>query len=298
MHEDLGTLLNKGYGTWKRNMIIAVPFILDLMATILFSIFAITLFVMVFVLPEIASSTVADNVPPEVYLGILSSLLKENLLLFIIGTVFILMLFLLIGSFFEAGAIGMCRLALISGDTSIGQMWSSARHHALNLLFAKTLVGLIIVAGVIFIVPGVVISGGLETLESNPTSTGSILIGLGTLFWFLYAMIVGILLFFVEYALVVDDLDPISALEKSIEFFKNNIGGVIAIIGIIVFISLTLEIVGSAISSVETLADIWSLAYLFVSLFVVRPLTTIWITRMYMDRTGKKLYSFDMYAFE
>ncbi len=64
MYEDMGTLLNKGYGTWTRNMVIAVPFILDLMATIIFSLFAVALFVIVFVMPEIASSTVADNIPP------------------------------------------------------------------------------------------------------------------------------------------------------------------------------------------------------------------------------------------
>lgn len=294
----MGTLLNKGYGTWTRNMVIAVPFILDLMATIIFSLFAVTLFVMVFVMPEIASSTIADNVPPEVYLGILSSLLKENLLLFIAGTLFLLILFLLIGSFFEAGAIGMCRLALLSGDTSVGQMWASARHHVLNLLLAKTLVGLIIMAGVVFLVPGVLSSGGLETLATDPASTGSVLIALGTIVWFLYALVAGILLFFVEYALVVDDLDPISALEKSLEFFKDNKISVITIIGIIVAISLALEIFGSAISSVEALANIWSLVYLFISVLVIRPLTTIWITRIYMDRTGKELYSFDMYAFE
>ncbi|WP_370576055.1 hypothetical protein [Methanomethylovorans sp.] len=298
MQEDLGTLLNRGYGTWTRNMKIAVPFILDLMATIIFSLFAITLFVIVFVMPEIASSTVADNVPPEVYLEILSSLLKENLLLFIAGTLLLLIFLLLIGSFFEAGAIGMCRLALLSGDTSIGQMWSSARHHVLNLLLAKTLVALIIMAGVLFLVPGALSAGELEALATDPTSTGSILIGLGTLAWFLYALVAGILLFFVEYALVVDDLDPISALEKSLEFFRDNKVSVIAIIGIIVIISLALEIFGSAISSVEALADVWSLAYLFLSVLVIRPLTTIWITRMYMDRTGKELYSFDMYSFE
>lgn len=298
MHEDMSTLLNRGYGTWTRNMVIAVPFILDLMATFLFSIFAIILFVIVFVMPEIASSTVADNVPPEVYLGILSSLLKENLLLFIAGTLFLLIMFLLIGSFFEAGAIGMCRLALLSGDTSVGQMWTSARHHVLNLLLAKTLVGLIIMAGVIFLVPGVLSSGGLETLATDPTSTGSVLIALGAMAWFLYALVAGILLFFVEYALVVDDLDPISALEKSLDFFRNNKISVITIIGIIVAISLALEIFGSAISSIDTLADIWSLLYLFISVLVIRPLTTIWITRMYMDHTGKELYSFDTYAFE
>lgn len=298
MHEDMSTLLNRGYGTWTRNMVIAVPFILDLMATFLFSIFAIILFVIVFVMPEIASSTVADNVPPEVYLEILSSLLKENLLLFIAGTLFLLIMFLLIGSFFEAGAIGMCHHALLSGDTSVGQMWTSARHHVLNLLLAKTLVGLIIMAGVIFLVPGVLSSGGLETLATDPTSTGSILIALGAMAWFLYALVAGILLFFVEYALVVDDLDPISSLEKSLEFFRENKTGVIAIIGIIVAISLALEIFGSAISSVEALANVWSLVYLFISVLVIRPLTTIWITRMYIDRTGKELYSFDMYAFE
>ena len=29
MHEDMGTLLNKGYGTWTRNMAIAVPAFLN-----------------------------------------------------------------------------------------------------------------------------------------------------------------------------------------------------------------------------------------------------------------------------
>jgi hypothetical protein len=298
MHEDLGTLLNKGYRTWNRNMIIAVPFILDLMATIIFSLFAVTIFLMIFVMPEIASSTIAGDVPPEVYLEILGSLLKENLLLFIAGTLFLLILFVFIGSDFGAGAIGMCRLALLSGDTSVGQMWASARHHVLNLMFAKILVALIIMAGVVFLVPGILIAGDLGSLGSDPTSTGSILLAVGMLAWFLYALVAGILLFFVEYALVVDDLDPISALEKSLEFFKDNKAGVISIIGIIVAISLGLEIFGSAISSVEALSDVWSLVYLFLSVIVIRPLTTTWIARMYMDRTGKELYSFDIYNFE
>jgi hypothetical protein len=298
MHEDLGTLLNKGYRTWNRNMIIAVPFILDMMATIIFSLFAVTIFLMIFVVPEIASSTIAGDVPPEVYLEILGSLLKENLLLLVAGALFLLILFLFIGSFFEAGAIGMCRLALLSGDTSVGQMWASARHHVLNLMFAKILVALIIMAGVVFLVPGILIAGDLGSLGSDPTSTGSILLAVGMLAWFLYALVAGILLFFVEYALVVDDLDPISALEKSLEFFKDNKAGVISIIGIIVAISLGLEIFGSAISSVEALSDVWSLVYLFLSVIVIRPLTTTWIARMYMDRTGKELYSFDIYNFE
>lgn len=298
MHEDLGTLLNKGYRTWNRNMIIAVPFILDMMATIIFSLFAVTIFLMIFVVPEIASSTIAGDVPPEVYLEILGSLLKENLLLLVAGALFLLILFLFIGSFFEAGAIGMCRLALLSGDTSVGQMWASARHHVLNLMFAKILVALIIMAGVVFLVPGILIAGDLGSLGSDPTSTGSILLAVGMLAWFLYALVAGILLFFVEYALVVDDLDPISALEKSLEFFKDNKAGVISIIGIIVAISLGLEIFGSAISSVQALSDVWSLVYLFLSVIVIRPLTTTWIARMYMDRTGKELYSFDIYNFE
>jgi hypothetical protein len=83
-----------------------------------------------------------------------------------------------------------------------------------------------------------------------------------------------------------------------LEFFRDNKAGVITIIGIIVAISLALEILGSAISSVEPLADAWSLVYLFLSVLVIRPLTTIWITRMYIDRTGKELYSFDMYSFK
>ena len=149
-----------------------------------------------------------------------------------------------------------------------------------------------------FLVPGILIAGDLGSLGSDPTSTGSILLAVGMLAWFLYALVAGILLFFVEYALVVDDLDPISALEKSLEFFKDNKAGVISIIGIIVAISLGLEIFGSAISSVEALSDVWSLVYLFLSVIVIRPLTTTWIARMYMDRTGKELYSFDIYNFE
>ena len=298
MHEDLGTLLKKGYGTWTRNMIIAVPFILDLMATLLFALFAVFLFVMFFMAPAITSSTIANNVPPEVYLNILGSLLKENLLLFMAGTLVLLISFLLIESFFEAGAIGMCRLALLSGDTSVAQMWLSGFHNVVNLLLVKIMSGLIIMSGVLFLVPGALSAGGLGSLTTNPTSTGGILLGFGVLLWFIYALVAGILLFFAEYALVIDDLDPISALEKSLEFFRHNKAGVLAIIATIVAISLTLEMLGSAISSVEALADFWSLAYLFLSVLVIRPLTTIWITRMYLDRTEKELYSFDIYTFK
>ncbi|MBC7086509.1 MAG: hypothetical protein H5T43_09165 [Methanomethylovorans sp.] len=116
--------------------------------------------------------------------------------------------------------------------------------------------------------------------------------------WFVYALIAVLSLFFVEYALVVDDLDPISALQRSVLFFKDNKASVIGIIGIIISISLALQILGSAVSSVQFLANVWNLIYLFISVFVIRPLTTIWITRMYMARTGKTLYSFDQYLLD
>jgi len=99
-------------------------------------------------------------------------------------------------------------------------------------------------------------------------------------------------------ALSVDDLDPISALQRSVLFFKDNKASVIGIIGTIISISLALQILGSAVSSVQFLANVWNLVYLFISVFVIRPLTTIWITRMYMARTGKTLYSFDQYLLD
>jgi len=300
MQEDLGTVLNKGYGTWTRNMIIAVPFIFDLLATIILSFLAAALFVIIFVMPEISSYAIAGNVPPETYLEIIRSLLEENLLLLIGGALLLLLLLLSVGSFFEAGAIGMCHLALSSGDTSLKQMLLSGRHHVLNLVLARIMVALIIMAGIIFLVPGVLTAGKLDTLTlvTDPTSAGTILMGLGLLAWFVYALIAVLSLFFVEYALVVDDLDPISALQRSVLFFKDNKASVIGIIGIIISISLALQILGSAVSSVQFLANVWNLIYLFISVFVIRPLTTIWITRMYMARTGKTLYSFDQYLLD
>ncbi|MBN2110649.1 MAG: hypothetical protein JW705_06135, partial [Methanosarcinaceae archaeon] len=120
----------------------------------------------------------------------------------------------------------------------------------------------------------------------------------GLLLWGSYVLILSIVLVFVEYALVIDHLDPLSAIENGISFFLSNKVSALALWLLLIGISLLFGIIGNLLSYVDVLSQVWTFLDFMLTVLVIRPLITIWWTRFYLGRNARKLYSFDEYVFD
>lgn len=301
MAEDIGTVINKGINTWKRNLSICFPFIFSMIATIIFSVLSVFIIVLLFVVPVLSYQNIdPENLSPDQLFAMFYDVLAENIIPAIAVSLILLIIYMLISAFFQAGAIGMAKAASEKGNTGLGDMISEGRKNFFNLFLVNILVLLAIVAGVIFLVPGILSVGDMSLFLSNPYSqTGTILLmGLGFILWMLYILILSMVLFLVNYSLVIDHLDPLGAVGKGISVFRHNIFSVFMLWLLIMGISVLLSVITEAVSGMQTLATVWSFLNFILGIIVIQPLEAVWITRFYLDRTGKKLYCFEDYILD
>ena len=200
-----------------------------------------------------------------------------------------------IQAYFTAGVIVMARIASEKGTTVLSDMFQPARENVINLLLVKILIFLIILSGIIFIVPGILAVGDIQTIISYPgeSITNSILLAFGLMMWILYAIVISIIFSFVEYSLVINRLDPISAIENGLRCMMDNKRDVISMWMVLIALSMITSVVGEMLSSIAFFETFWTFADLAISFAVIQPLTAVWWTRLYMDRTGKNLYNID-----
>jgi hypothetical protein len=201
--------------------------------------------------------------------GLLPSLLISFLLL------------MLFGSFFFAGAIGMARQALQTGRASTGTMWSSGRRNIASLFLNTLLIDLIMAAGLIFLLPWVLVSA---VHIGDTTSMGLLLAGV--LLLILYALSASLILALSPYALVVEGLGPLQALRASAAFFRQNKFDVFLLWLIVLALAMGLQMLGgwSSADPAKSLQPLSALAGA-LNIIVVSPLSTLWWTRLYLSRT-------------
>lgn len=296
MPQDIGTIINKGFGTWTGNLNISLPFILNFGINGLLALMAFVVFVVAFVMPELSSIGLdAANISPEQMLSILSSVIVDNTILIIVGFAIIMTLMMFVQSYFMAGAIGMSKVAMEAGAANLNDMLFYGNKNVVNLFLTSILLALIMFVGVVFVVPGVLALDSFNMLLSNPeeTAASSALFAFGFFVWMFYILIVSVILSIVKYTLVVENLDPISALETGFRFFMGNKLDIFLMWLILISISIFIGIIGGGIGSVPVLSTIWSIVDFVISIAVIPPLTTIWWTRLYLSRTGRKLYDVD-----
>ncbi len=301
MAEDIGTVISKGFGTWTKNLNICVPFILEMITAIAFFVFSLLIFTLIFIIPVVSQQNIdPDNLSPEEMLSMFSDVFLENMWLLIFVGIIIFLLYMLVQSFFAAGAIGMARAASEKGNTDLGDMFNAGRENFLNLFLVNVLVSLLAIAGLVFLVPGIISIGDVSIFLANPDSAvaGVTILTIGMLAWVLYIISLSLLFFLVDHALVIDGLDPIGAIEQGISVFRNNMFSVFLMWLWVVGITVALTLIGEATSYVDVVAQLWSFAEFILSTIVIQPLIVVWLTRFYLNRTEKKLYSFEDYMLD
>lgn len=300
MKEDITTVVHKGFSTWKRNLAICVPFILEILSTVFLVLVSLVLFASFFILPAATTGSLnPEQLTPDEFMAITESLLTGSFWsLLAFGIVFVL-LYILIQSFFLAGAIGMSKEASERGDTSIRDMYEYGMKNLVNMFLTRILVLLISLAGIVFMIPGILSIGDLGVLIDNPQAiAGTFMLIFGLLLWFFYLLVVSIALIFVQYALVLDGLDPVSAIEKGVSVFLSNKSSTIGLWLFLMAIAVMSGLIGELAGYVEALSQIWSLTNFMLTLLVIQPLTIIWWTRLYLNRSGRKLYSIEDYILD
>ncbi|HHV24865.1 MAG TPA: hypothetical protein GXX65_10195 [Methanosarcina sp.] len=291
MYEDFGTILSRGFKSWVRNLNICIPFVLNF----LINLFLYFLFFALMVLLVFTSSTGSIIDPAtlsdyEVFTMIWKGFCENVALsVFLILGFFLFAMF--VQSYFTAGAIGMAKKASETGDTVLSDMLVSGSKNVFRFFLTVLLIGLLLLVGIIFLVPGALAVGDLSMLIENPEASsihGMTALAIGVIVWALHIIIINVVLSLSTYALVIDELGPLEALSAGFSFFKNNKLDVFFIWTLYIGVSLIISRISEFIGSENLLAAVITI---LIPVAVLQPLVAVLWTRLYLTRKGRKLYN-------
>lgn len=292
MVEDIGKIINNGFGTFMKNPIICVPFIMNFFISALVG---LIMFSMGFA--DIFGSSLSnmENIPPEEAVSILLPLIGQHIMEIVILTGMILFVIFFIQAYFISGAIGMAIQATESGKTGLLEMRKSGKENFFNMFLADIFFSLLSFAGIVFIVPGAV-KVDISQM-SNPEYAGPIiLLTAGFFLWMVYLLVLSLMLAIFRYALVSDKLGPLESMGAAYSFFRKNKLDVFLLFLVTFLISVGLIIIDQVMGLIPLVSFIWAFISMFISMFVIPSLTTIWWVRLYLIGTGRKLYIDELLA--
>ncbi len=291
MVEDIGKIISNGFETYTKNLNLSIPFILNLFVTGL--VFVIMVVFGFFLIVGSSMSSFSKITRPEDFFSTVIPFITQHVLEISFMILIIILITLFVGTFFMAGAIGMAKQATETGKTSISNMMEAGKNNVVNLFLAEILLGLLSLAGLVFMVPGAMQVDFSRLFSPENTGATFLLLG-GFIVWMVYLLILGLVLAVVRFALVVDNLGPIESITTGYGFFKKNWVDVILFILIMIAISVAFGFVDLIMGFIPIINIIWPFISLFINFLVLQPLMTVWWVRFYMTRTGKNIYINDL----
>ncbi|RLI92097.1 MAG: hypothetical protein DRO89_02760 [Candidatus Altiarchaeales archaeon] len=160
----------------------------------------------------------------------------------------------------------------------------------LGLFFAYILIFLITIPGLLFFIPAVI------AFLSKMINVGVSLLVFGFAMWMLYQLALNIILILVPYAIVIGDLGAIEGIKKGYRLVMKNKLSVVFLLFVTQALlwgcDLVIQVITSLMNVIPLLGifinlGIWILYIIFI-VVVITPLSVVWWTRLYMDRTGMK----------
>jgi hypothetical protein len=289
--EEIGEMIGKGFGIWRRYINLCIPFLLNFFVSMLVIVsFLAAIFLAVMPLIDMKSTSIQNSQDVQAVQdlitqmeGSLGSLGWQRILMVVLLLLGMFAILSLVEAFFMAGAIGMARQALEKGRADTGVMWSSGKKHFLNMFLSMLLMGLMTLSGLVFLLPGILRLP--RPIQAEPVAMGMLITGF--LIFILYVVVLSLALAEAPYALVLEGLGPVQAIRAGIGFFRYNKFDVLILWLVVAALSITLQIIGSSMSSGNaTTYPLMSLITGLVNLLVLVPLSNLWWTRLYMNRKG------------
>lgn len=288
--EEIGDLIGKGFGIWRSNLSLCLPFVLSFFVSVLVLIPVLVAFVLTFqplARMDLNATTIENTEQMQNLISqmqaSLGNLAAGQIVQLVLFFALLVVLMSLVSAFFTAGAIGMASRALDSGRTGLADMWSAGRENFWNMFLATILMGLMTIAGLAFLIPGMALLP--RSLQPEPQAVGVLLVGV--LLLILYALALSLLLAVTPYALVVERLGAVAAIKASISFFRYNKFDVSVLWLVVVAISIGLQMIGGSFSAGEQ-ASYQPLSIItgLINVLILAPLSNLWWTRLYMNRKG------------
>jgi len=281
MTESIENILKEGYRTWRKNLILGVPFLLSSIVTLLV-IFATLLLSILMSIPFFSQmmGNMQEGMP---------NMLLAFLLLVLLFTITIFLI-TLINAFFSAGAIGMAQKAIKTGKTTLSEMIYYGKKKFLSLFFAYIIIFLITILGFLFFIPAVI------AFLLKVINVGISLLVFGFATWMLYHLALNIILILVSYAIVVGDLGAIEGIKEGYRLVMKNKLSVVFLFFVTQALlwgcGLVISVITSLMNVIPLLGifinlGIWVLYIIFI-VVVITPLFMVWWTHLYMDGTGMK----------
>ena len=253
--EEMGEMIGKGFGVWRSNLNLCIPFLLSAFVTTLLALpFLAAFFMTLLPLDRMDVAMLQDEEDMQELLvqmqDSLAGLETEKMLMLAALFLALVVLLSLINAFFAAGAIGMARQAMDEGKANTRAMWSYGRGHFWNLFLATLLIGLINLAGLIFFLPALIAAP--MPMPADPQSMGALVAG--SLLLILYVLALSVILAAAPYALVLEGRGPVQAVLAAIKFFRYNKFDVIILWLVVAALSLSLEMISGTVSTGEAAA--------------------------------------------
>jgi hypothetical protein len=289
MDEDFGTILNKGFKTWVRNLNICIPFVLNIFVSLLLTVLFFGLIGAMLFTSGAGNVIDPTTLSDEQLYSLLWNGFTNNIPVSIVLILAYSLLSMFLQAYFTAGAIEMAKKASETGDTVFSDMLRAGSKNAFRMFLTNLILALMSLAGIVFVVPGALKIGDLSSLLDNPElpAEGLGVLVIGVLLWTIYLLVINIVLSPASYALVIDELDPLDALKAGYGFFKDNKLDVFFIwmitIGLTFVNSLVSEFLGSKSILISSITS-------FVPIFIISPLTFVLWTRLYLVGKDRKLY--------
>jgi len=294
MSENLENIITKGFHSWTRNLNICIPLLINYVVQFTVMFFAAIAAMLLFFGQNL--SGMASMTEDELF-DLMSVSIMENLAGVIIIAFLVILILLLFDAYFFAGAVGMSQNATANGDTSVTDMFNAGSSNFINIFLANFLIMLMMIAGIIFVVPGAILTRNyMEVLESTQFTSGILLLLMGIVMWVIYLLILNVVLAIVLYSIVIERTGAMDGIIRGYDFFMDNKLSVFALWLFIFAVSTAVAVVfffaGEVIALIgsDGLNIIWSLGSQVLILVTIQPLIVIWWTRLYMVRTGKDIH--------
>lgn len=287
MHEDFGTLLNNGFKSWLRNLNICIPFTINFLIELILYVLFFGLMGMLLFTSSAGSVVNTSSLSNEELFAMMWEGFSKNIVLSISLILGFFLFLMFVQSYFTAGAIGMAKKSLETGDTVLSDMLVSGSKNAFRLFMTTLLLTLILFVGIVFLVPGALSIGNLTKILENPNSIqGTAVLAVGIILWTTYLIIINLVFSLSTYALVIEELGPLEALSAGFRFFMNNKLDVFVIW--MIYTGLTL--LNAFVSEFAGSGSILIAASSLVPILILKPLATVLWTRLYLTKKGKELY--------
>jgi len=166
--------MRNGYETYTKNLNLSIPLVLNFFITIILAVI-LAAFGFLYILGSSLSSL--ENVSsPEQLASIILPLINQHVFEIVAIFLIIVVVILFIQSYFTAGAIGMAKQATETGKSELSTMALAGNKNVINLFLAEILVGLLSLAGIVFMVPGAMKVDITELFSPKNTEAGMLLL--------------------------------------------------------------------------------------------------------------------------